>query len=89
MFIVKHVQSSSFRKEISMLNQGSNVLKGPLASLTPFLDKNGVRVGGRLENSEFKYDKKYPVLLPGGHTFTKRLFPKSIFFGYTRALNYF
>ncbi|XP_011858450.1 PREDICTED: uncharacterized protein LOC105556004 [Vollenhovia emeryi] len=75
MLMIKHVQSSSFRKEISMLNQGSNVLKGPLASLTPFLDKNGVvRVGGRLGNSEFKYDKKHPVLLPGGHIFTKRLF---------------
>ncbi|XP_011884091.1 PREDICTED: uncharacterized protein LOC105571233 [Vollenhovia emeryi] len=43
--MIKHVQSSSFRKEISMLNQG-----------------------------KFKYDKKHPVLLPGGHIFTKRLF---------------
>lgn len=33
-----------------------------------------MRVGGRLENSDYCYDKKHPILLQSAHRFTKLLF---------------
>lgn len=58
-----------------MLKKGIYISRGPLASLTPFLDENDIiRVGGRLGNSKFENDKKHPILLPGNHMFTNRLF---------------
>lgn len=75
MLLTKHVQSLNFNKELAVLRQGTRIAKGPLASLAPFLDENGIiRVGGRLGNSKFERDKKHPVLLPGNHIFTKLLF---------------
>lgn len=43
-----------------------------LASLSPFIDKEGLlRVGGRLNSSEFSNDKKHPIILSAKHRFTK------------------
>lgn len=37
----------------------------------PFLDEHGIlRVGGRLGNSEFVFNKKYPIILPKTHRLT-------------------
>jgi hypothetical protein len=34
----------------------------------PFIDNSGmIRVGGRLSNSQYPHDKKYPIVLPKGH----------------------
>ena len=41
------------------------------ASLTPFLVKDIVRVGGRLRRSTLDYDQVHPVLLPASHTVSK------------------
>lgn len=43
-----------------------------LRSLCPFIDATGImRVGGRLENSEFSYDKKHPIIVPYGSELAK------------------
>lgn len=45
-----------------------------MLSLNPFLDKDGlIRVGGRPSNLEFGYDKKFPIVLPNKHNFTRLL----------------
>lgn len=49
--------------------------KNRLTSLSPFLDLNKIiRVGGRLSNSPYSYDIKYPILICSKHHFSKILF---------------
>ncbi|XP_050671778.1 uncharacterized protein LOC126970094 [Leptidea sinapis] len=51
--------------------------KNRLISLSPFIDSNNlIRVGGRLQNSNYSYDVKHPVLLCSKHHLTKILFLK-------------
>lgn len=41
-------------------------------NLTPSVDTLGlIRVGGRIENSDFNFDKRHPILLDGKHQFSK------------------
>ncbi|KAK7582689.1 hypothetical protein V9T40_014134 [Parthenolecanium corni] len=48
--------------------------KSSLVSLNPFLDGDGVmRVGGRLDRSEFLDDKKHPIILPAKSHFARIL----------------
>lgn len=43
--------------------------------LTPITDENGlIRVGGRIDNSEYSYDKKHPMLIDGKHHYSKLIF---------------
>ncbi|XP_033212150.1 uncharacterized protein LOC117169753 [Belonocnema kinseyi] len=74
--LAKLVQQVSFQTEINALKNGETIVrKKGLKSLAPFLDENEMlRVGGRLSNSNFKEDKKYPILIHSHHTFTKLLF---------------
>ncbi|GJQ79983.1 hypothetical protein Trydic_g10557 [Trypoxylus dichotomus] len=49
-----------------MLKSAKNTTKGNLVRLSPFLDHERLtRVGGRLKNSNFPFDKKYPVRISG------------------------
>lgn len=58
----KESYPSIFKRDMSLPS------KNELARLTPFIDKNGLlRVGGRLTNSQFEYNKKHPVILPAKH----------------------
>lgn len=46
-----------------------------LSNLTPIVDDKGlIRVGGRLENSQFNFNKKHPIFLDSKHHFTVLLF---------------
>lgn len=74
--LIKAIQMSSFCNEYACMQKllscpnNSNIL--PLA---PFLDAAGVmRVGGRLERSNYPYNKKHPILLPKNNIVTKLLF---------------
>ncbi|XP_031639984.1 uncharacterized protein LOC116351968 [Contarinia nasturtii] len=66
--LIKLCQAEFFKEEINDLfnaNQFSN--KSSLKPLYPFLDGNGIlRVGGRLQNSAFDYNKKHPIIIPYG-----------------------
>ncbi|XP_011883895.1 PREDICTED: uncharacterized protein LOC105571038 [Vollenhovia emeryi] len=64
-FWVQYVQAELFFAEIQALRSGRSVApKSSTASLSPFLDDNGVlRVGGRLRNAPLPYDVRHPVLL--------------------------
>lgn len=74
--LAKISQQESFPLELNeCLNQGKLKPKSIVASLNPFLDSQGLlRVGGRLSNTKYDYDKKHPILLHSKHHFTKILF---------------
>lgn len=61
----KHIQSESFSNKIIALRADRGIaLKSSIASLNPFLDKDGVlKVGGRLRHAPLPYDIRHPVLL--------------------------
>jgi len=64
--IYKYFQSKYFLLELDCL-KGERTLprKSKLCKLRPFLDDNGlIRVGGRLNNSDFEYNTKFPLVLP-------------------------
>lgn len=73
--ITKLSQSESF-SEYDILAKKQNLpKKSKLLKFNPFLDNdNLMRVGGRLSNSEFPYEKKHPIILQSTHRFTKLLF---------------
>lgn len=49
--------------------------KSHILNLNPFLDAQGIlRVGGRLSNSQYPYEKKHPKVLSSNHHYTKLLF---------------
>ncbi|XP_049875992.1 uncharacterized protein LOC126373761 isoform X2 [Pectinophora gossypiella] len=74
--LVRMSQQDSFPHELQTLQRQDNLkLKSSIVSLNPFLDSQGLlRVGGRLCNSQYEYEKKHPVLLHAKHHLTKLLF---------------
>lgn len=45
--------------------------KSKILSLNPFLDSEGLlRVGGRIGNSKYEYNKRHPIILDGKHKLT-------------------
>ncbi|XP_023313216.1 uncharacterized protein LOC111691290 isoform X1 [Anoplophora glabripennis] len=70
--LTRLVQSEAFRDEIHCLTNSKPISKkSKLYTLSPFLDdKNIIRLGGRIHNSHFNFDKKFPILLPAKHDLT-------------------
>lgn len=70
--VVKAAQARSFSNEIKALSSGATHLRGRLSTVNAFIDEHTVlRVGGRLSNSGYSFDKKYPILLASDHVLTK------------------
>jgi hypothetical protein len=79
MEIVRCVQATSFREEVSCLNEskGDNATKRikhnlikkstPIYSLDPQLQDGILRVGGRLKYTPIAQESKYPIILPKNH----------------------
>ncbi|XP_075157882.1 uncharacterized protein LOC142231148 [Haematobia irritans] len=62
--LVKLSQKTDFPSEIKLLSSKRQIGHGPILKLMPFLDNEGIlRVGGRLQNSNFSFDRKHPILL--------------------------
>ena len=59
-------QQQDFAEEIIALKAGKE-LENKLLPLRPFLDQDGLRMGGRLGLSELPYTKCHPLVLPGKH----------------------
>ncbi|GBO16330.1 hypothetical protein AVEN_229756-1 [Araneus ventricosus] len=59
--LIKKVQSTTFAKEITALQDGKSVpVSSKLKSLDPFLDSDSIlRFGGRLKNANLEYDAKH------------------------------
>ncbi|XP_045463807.1 uncharacterized protein LOC123673366 [Harmonia axyridis] len=73
--LIRIVQRHAFPRDHNALSKGHNVnYKGNLASLNPFLDSEQIiRVGGRIQNSDFPFRKKHPAVLPANNHFTTLL----------------
>ncbi|GFS96704.1 hypothetical protein TNCV_4754111 [Trichonephila clavipes] len=73
--IIRWVQGFYFQEEIrSIKKQISLPPKSPLRSLHPFIDEHGlVRVGGRLQNSQLRFNSKHPIILPSHHSISELL----------------
>ncbi|XP_037303533.1 uncharacterized protein LOC119193845 [Manduca sexta] len=72
LFLTRFAQVQSFGNNYDTQKKHRS---GKLSGLNVFVDANNIlRVGGRLNNSSFDYDKKHPVLLCGKHRFTSLLF---------------
>lgn len=74
-FIIIQSQKASFPEYNLLINNKKIPHKNKLLSLNVFLDENKIiRVGGRLNNSEYSFEKKHPILLQSTHHFVKLLF---------------
>lgn len=76
LLLTKIAQRDSFPNEYNLLKNNLPIKSSRnVSGLNLFLDENDlVRVGGRLENSDFSYNKKHPLLLCSKHRFTILLF---------------
>lgn len=73
--IIPIVQYESFPEYELLQNKKNLPIKSPLLKFNVYLDdKNIMRVGGRLDNSDFSENKKHPILIQSTHRFTKLLF---------------
>lgn len=64
-----------FKQDLADLKAKGYIRKSSrLSSLTPFLDENKIiRVGGRINNANYNFDKTHPILLPEKHPLTMLL----------------
>ncbi|CAH2108901.1 unnamed protein product [Euphydryas editha] len=72
-------QIQSFPEEYDILKVGKAISnKSTILPLTPFFDDDLklIRVGGRLDNSDYDFDKKHPILLHSSHCLTKLIFER-------------
>lgn len=74
--LVRATQEYSFPQEIKCLFNNKPIPKSSKSlGLSPVLDEyNLIRVGGRLRNSNFLYDKKHPFLLDARHKLSEIIF---------------
>lgn len=71
--LIRTVQRESLAEEYLLLSKGESIrASSRVASLTPFIDKEGmIRVGGRLGNAMIPYESRHPLLLPKSHRLTQ------------------
>ncbi|KAK9739109.1 Integrase zinc binding domain [Popillia japonica] len=74
--LIKLSQQESFFDDIVQLTKKHQLSrKSKLIMLNRFIDESGVmRVYGRLQNSQFNENKKFPLILDAKHTLTKLIF---------------
>ena len=70
--LIKICQKQAFGEDYNnLINNKSLNKRSKLLCLNPFVDNKILQVGGRIRNSNFDYDKKFPVILPHKHNLTK------------------
>lgn len=69
-------QEQSFPQEYKVLSKGQTIsIKSRILPLTPFMDEQKlIRVGGRINDSDYTYEKKHPILLDSSHHLCKLIF---------------
>ncbi|XP_046973670.1 uncharacterized protein LOC124540249 [Vanessa cardui] len=74
--IIRNTQHIYYAEEIQHINSHGEVKrKSSLHTLCPILEKNGVlRVGGRIKESEARFDVKHPVILPRAEKELREMF---------------
>ena len=63
--ILKESQNMTYKVELKQIENGSSVsVEGPLAQLSPFIDRDGLlRVSGRLQNAPLPEASRHPVII--------------------------
>ena len=90
LYWIQVTQSKSFFHEISQLKKGQEIsVQSKIQPLSPFLDDKGIlRVGGRLQMTNWKFEHKHPCILPVDARFSeltvKKMPPTSDAFWSTR-----
>ena len=76
---IKRTQSDSFPKEMNGLLKNANVDRhSKIISLKPFLDECGLlRIGGRLQETNWSFTQKHPYILPGNDALSELLIRKA------------
>ena len=67
--IIKNVQSEAYGEDLRLL-QNSEWLPAtsPLKKLSPYIEDEGLlRVGGRLEQADLKFEERHSLILPSSH----------------------
>ena len=63
--LVRYVQSQKFASEIAIIKRGKQLRqKSSLYQLNPIVVEGVLRVGGRLDNVNFNFDLRHPIILP-------------------------
>lgn len=77
-FLLKEVQKEAFNEEIKILQRNGDLpSRSKIIPLSPFIDERGLlRVGGRLKNSDIKFESKHPILLPAKHKISELIVEK-------------
>lgn len=72
LFLMKFSQRESFPIEYKLLQSKLELPKGSkIQGLKPFMENDLMRVGGRLSQSQYDYNKKHPIILHSDHTLTQ------------------
>jgi len=73
--IIKYSQDSYFQEDLKNLKNKRDLDRtSRLRQLHPFLDENGIlRVGGRLHEAPWSFERKHPILLPAQCKITRLL----------------
>ncbi|XP_033733157.1 uncharacterized protein LOC117322392 [Pecten maximus] len=68
-FILQDVQQQVYSEELQCLRESKTLpSKSSISALTPILDQDGIlRVGGRLNRSNFPLEDRNPIIVPGKH----------------------
>ena len=61
--VIKVVQNNHFKRDIALL-KANKECSPQLRKLCPFIERDLLRVGGRLKNSQLSYGQKHPLILP-------------------------
>lgn len=70
--LIRLAQLQTYNLELTRLeNERALPRKSEILSLKPYIHEGILRVGGRLENSTFCFNKVHPIILPKNHILTK------------------
>jgi len=77
--IIKYSQGSYFQEDLkNFKNKRELDRTSRLRQLHPFLDENGIlRVGGRLHEAPWNFERKHPILLPAQCKITRLLIERA------------
>ena len=69
---LKMSKECKFDQEMTILENGGIISKGPLVALNPIIDSDGLlRVGGQLQNSKLPSKYIHLIIIYGNHPVTK------------------
>lgn len=67
--IIKNMQLEAYGEDLKLLQNSERLpATSPLKKLSPNIDAEGLlRVGGRLEHADLKFEERHPLILPSSH----------------------